>query len=329
MNTASVSYLRALFDYLEGQGVPTSRALGGLKLALDDRAARLPESDCAALFDRAAEVLQDPALGLHVGERIRPGHYGVLGYVAMNSGTLGEALSRLNRYQALVIDLGAMDVQMTADQVQLSWQPDQSEQFRQLAEFNYAGLVTFARWISGQDRSPVRIEFTYSPPADVSEHRRVLGGELRFNQSRYAIAFPLAWLQMPLIQPDPAMRAMMLRLAEKQMLALPRGDAVIARARGLVARHLSDGELTLEQLAARLDLSPRTLQRKLADSGMSFTQLVDAVRRELAERYLADPDLDLNDLAFLLGFSEQSAFQRAFRRWKGVSPGAWRKRLQN
>lgn len=327
INTASVAYLRALFDYIQAHDLPAEKLLAGQALDLEDRDARLTEAECAALFDRAATLLGDAALGLHVGETIRPGHYGVLGYVAMNCATLGEAMSRLNRYQALVLDIGPMELQMGAGEVRLSWNPDSERPFRQLAEFNLAGLVTFARWISGKPGAPRRLELNYPAPADLAEHQRVFGCELRFDCPRYAIVFPEDWLRQPLIQPDPAMRELMLRLAEKQMLALTRGDDVLARARALVAKQLSEGELALEQLAAQLEMSPRTLQRKLKDAGLGFTQLVDEVRQELAERYLADPHLDLNDLAFLLGFSEQSAFQRAFKRWKGESPGAYRKRL--
>jgi AraC-like DNA-binding protein len=328
MNTASVAYLRALFDYVQARGLPPAALWAGHCLDLDDRDARLPESECADLFDRAAQQLADDALGLHVGESIRPGHYGVLGYVAMNCATLGEALSRLQRYQALVLDIGPLTVQMKSDELRLSWSPDSERPFRQLAEFNLAGLVTFARWISGRADTPRRIEFNYPAPRDLAEHRRIFGCELRFDRPHYAIVMPQAWLQQPLIQPDPAMRELMLRLADKQMLGLERGGTVLARARSLVARRLSEGELALEQLAAQLEISPRTLQRKLKEAGLGYTQLLDGIRQELAERYLADPNLDLNDLAFLLGFSEQSAFQRAFKRWKGESPGAWRKRLK-
>ncbi len=327
VNTASVAYLQALFDYTQAHDLRQENLLAGHALDRADRDARLPEAECAALFERAAELLGDDALGLHVGEHIRPGHYGVLGYVAMNCATLGEALARLNRYQALVLDIGPMGIEMHENELRLSWSPDSERPYRQLAEFNLAGLVTFARWISGRSEAPRRIEFNYPAPADIREHRRIFGCELRFDRPCYAVTLPQAWLQQPLIRPDPAMRELMLRLADQQMLALARGNDVLARARALIARQLSDGELTLEQLAVRLDTSARTLQRKLRDAGLSYTQLLDQVRGELAERYLADPTLDLNDLAFLLGFSEQSAFQRAFKRWKGESPGAWRRRL--
>ncbi len=327
-NTASVAYLKALFDYSQGHDLPAERLLQGNTRVLQDPDARLSEAECAALFDRAAIELQDEALGLHVGETIRPGHYGVLGYVAMNCDTLGEALLRLNRYQALVLDIGPMQIEAQAGEVRLSWNPDSERPFRQLAEFNLAGLITFARWISGRQDAPRRIEFNYPAPIDLGEHRRIFACELAFDQPRYAVTFPEGWLRQPLIQPDASMRELMLRLADRQMLSLARGTDALAKARTLIARRLSDGELTLEQVASGLEMSARTLQRKLKEAGLSYTQLVDSVRKGLAEQYLADTSLDLNDLAFLLGFSEQSAFQRAFKRWMGESPGAWRRRIR-
>lgn len=322
-NTASLAYLRGLLDYLQARGVTPGQLLEGRHINLEDRDARLPESECAALFDRAATLLGDDAIGLHAGEQIRPGHYGALGYVAMNCATLGEALTGLRRYHALVLDIGPMDQTMENGQLCLSWNPEVERPYRQMAEYNLAGLITFARWISGRRNSPLRIDFTYPAPADLSEHERVLGCPLRFSQDRYRLLMPVDWLAQALIQPDAAMRTMMEQLAERQMQSLTRGDA-ITDARAAIARRLGEGDVELNAIARQLNLSARTLQRKLQDANLSFTQLVDDVRRELAERYLADAKLDLVDIAFLLGYSEQSAFTRAYKRWTGRAPTAAR-----
>lgn len=322
-NTASVSYLRGLLDYVQGKGVTPEQLLDGRQINLDDRDARLPESDCAALFDCAAALLKDDAIGLHAGEQIRPGHYGALGYVAMNCATLGEALAGLRRYHALVLDIGPMGQTMENGQLCLSWNPEVAHPFRQMAEYNLAGLITFARWISGRRDNPLRIDFTYTAPANLAEHERIFGCPLRFSQDRYRLLMPMAWLAQPLIQPDASMRAMMEQLAERQMQSLTRGDA-IADARAAIARRLGEGDVELNAIATQLHLGARTLQRKLQDANLSFTQLVDDVRRELAERYLADAKLDLVDIAFLLGYSEQSAFTRAYKRWTGRAPNAAR-----
>jgi AraC-like DNA-binding protein len=325
VNTVSNAYLRGLLDHVQARGLEPARLLAGAGLALDDRDGRVTEAQAADLFDRAAALLDDPALGLHAGEGIRPGHYGALGYVAMNCATLAEALDSLRRYQSLVIDLGEVGMKMEADTVVLSWQPDTERPYRQLAEFNLAGLLTFTRWMAGRDAQPAWIELAYPAPADLHEHARVFGCDLRFDRPHYRLALPQAWLRAPLIQPDPAMRELMQRLADQQLRALPReGEDLLARARGLIARQLKQPPVELDGIATQLATSPRSLQRRLAEAGLSFSQLTEQVRRELAERYLQDASMNLTDIAFLLGYSEQSAFQRAFKRWSGQTPAQFR-----
>ncbi|MGH8457051.1 MAG: AraC family transcriptional regulator, partial [Stenotrophobium sp.] len=271
VNTASVNYLRALFDYVRAQGLAVEALRAGHRLDLEDRDARITEAECAALFDRAAELLYDDDLGLHAGETIRPGHYGALGYVAMNCATLGEALACLRRYHALVLDIGPMTESLERGQLCLSWNPAVEHPYRQMAEFNLAGLVSFSRWIGGRADNPLRIDFTHPPPRRLDEHRRVFGCPLRFGQDRYRLVMAADWLAQPLIQPDPAMRQMMERLADRQMQALSRGDDVLARARGLLARSLGQGGADLQTLSAQLHLTPRTLQRKLHDAQLSYS----------------------------------------------------------
>ncbi|WP_394830398.1 AraC family transcriptional regulator [Pendulispora rubella] len=330
-NTASVAYLRALFDYADTRGGAGTEALLARVegVALDDRDARLSETTCAALFDRAASLLGDDAIGLHAGERIRPGHYGVLGYVVMNCPTLGDALAQLQRYQALVIDIGPPDLLRAGGELTVMWDPRLERPLRQLAEFNLSAMLAFARWISGRDEAPVRVDFTFPEPARLDEHRRIFRCALRFEEPVYRIVLPSRWLDAPLIRPDPEVRAAMLALAEKQLLSqVGRRAGDLDAIRDLVAKNLSAGDAALAKIAAGLGLSARTLQRKLHERGESFSAIVDEVRRELAMRHLNDHALDLNDLAFLLGFSEQSAFQRAFKRWTGEAPGSYRKRLR-
>lgn len=326
--TAALSYLHALFDYLRLRGVADDALLQGQALDLSQREARITEREAAALFNHAALLLKDDALGLHVGETIRPGHYGVLGYVAMACATLGEALECQRRYQALVLSIPPVTLDLQGHTLSLLWHPDSDPIYRQLAEFNLSGLLTFVRWIIGQPLSPLRIDMTYPAPKDTTEHLRIYGCEVHFSQPRYRLVMPKAALLLPLTQPDPAMRQMMDRLAAHKMDALRRSDDPLNAARQLIVQQLGDdGGTELAGIASKLNLSTRSLQRLLQEQGLSFTQLVDNVRRELAERYLADASLDLTDIAFLLGFSEQSAFQRAFKRWTGKTPAAFRTAL--
>ncbi|WP_394827903.1 AraC family transcriptional regulator ligand-binding domain-containing protein [Pendulispora albinea] len=341
-NTASAAYLRTLIDYAASRGTAEATLLAGSGMDPSDGDARFSESACAALFDRAAELLGDDAVGLHAGEHIRPGHYGVFGYVVMNCATLGDALAQLQRYQALVIDIGPPEVVRDGAELTVSWNPRLERPLRRLAEFNLSAMIAFARWVSGRDESPLRADFTFPAPADTGEHQRIFRCPLRWDEPVYRIVLAASWLEAPLIRPDPTVRALMLDLAEKQLLSrsppsqlsqsdesqLSQGDDDLGALRELVAKSLPEGNAALARVASALSLSPRTLQRKLKERGQSFSSIVDDVRSELATRHLANGDFDLDDLAFLLGFSEQSAFQRAFKRWTGEAPGSYRKRVR-
>ena len=239
--TVALGYLRALFDYLRLNKVEAEAVLDGRRLDFDDREARLPEPEAAALFNRAAGLLGDADLGLHVGEQIRPGHYGVLGYVAMACDTLGEALACQQRYQSLVLSLPPMQLRQEGEGILLSWRSVPDASYRQLAEFNLSALLSFVRWITGLPLRPLRLDLIYPEPADTREQRRLFGCPLRFEQSEYRLLIPAAWASQPLIQPDPAMRALMDRLAGRQLQQLAQADDPVARARAQIARQLSEG----------------------------------------------------------------------------------------
>lgn len=327
--TLAFSYLGALLDYLRQRQIDPQALLGTTLPDTSDRDARVSERQAAQWFAQAAAALHDDALGLHVGEQIRPGHYGVLGYVAMACATLGEALQCQQRYQALVLSITAEPPRIEHEVLTLRWRSEGDASYRQLAEFNLAAMLSFIRWLSGRTLQPLRLDFTYPQPAQIGEHQRVFGCPLRFSQATYGIVLPSAWLSLPLIQPDPAMRALMDRRAAQQLATLrEQQDDALSAARRLIAQNLGSHTQPLELagLAARLGLSSRSLQRKLQDAGVSFSQLLDGVRAELAQHYLEDDSLSLTDIAFLLGYSEQSAFTRAYRRWTGQAPAAARQR---
>jgi AraC-like DNA-binding protein len=150
---------------------------------------------------------------------------------------------------------------------------------------------------------------------------------VRFGAERNAIALRLDDLDLPLYQADPGLRAILERHAEQLLDRVPRVALFSDRVRGLVAAELKDGAPTARALARKLAMSERTLRRRLEKEGTSFEHLLEGLRRALAERYLAQPTLSISDVAIMLGYSEESPFRRAFRRWHGMSPAEYRRRV--
>lgn len=324
-HTASVSlaYVRGLVDYLTAHHIalpPTVSAWATLP-----RDARITMTEYAEALDRAATLGNDINLGLHVGESIRLLHYGVLGYVALSSETLGQALQHYRRYQALAAEIGQR-IETHDERIRISWTPGGGPPHRHAAEANLAAWIGFARWIVDQPLPLIEVEFRHAKPADTSEHLRIFGCQPRFDRPRHALTLDVELLQQPLPQADQEMRVLMERHASKRLTRLNQGETLIERLRSFIQQQLASENIRLENAAAALNLGARALQRRLADEGHSFRELVDSVRREQAARYLDDPDIDLCEVALLLGFSEQSAFQRAFRRWYGDTPHALRQR---
>jgi AraC-like DNA-binding protein len=149
-----------------------------------------------------------------------------------------------------------------------------------------------------------------------------------FGNAMTSVRFSADFLRLPIRNSDPGLKALLEQQAEAQLKALPETDQFEETLNQALIRALHDGVPTLEQVALRLSMSNRTLQRRLGERGLNYQALLDRTRSELARRYLADRNLSLSEIALLLAFSEQSAFNRAFKRWYGESPRRFRRSLQ-
>lgn len=338
-SSVSVAYLQGLVDYLARHGIAPQTLLAEAQLApeiLAQRDQRIAASTYLELLGRGVELSGDALLGLHLGEAIRPGYYGVLGYLIMSCPTLADALHRQARYAALVGNLGRIELEdwpqgeAPEPLVVHRWTPLLPQQQRQIAEETLAGWVTFGRWVTGLDVPPVEVHFQHPQPAGVAleEYARIFRCPVKFTQTQTALIFPKRLLALPLGQADAQVRLMLDAYADRLLAEIQQGHSVLDRARSLLARQLPEQGVELEPLAEQLALSPRTLQRRLREAGLSFSQLVDETRQQLVLHYLRDPALELADIAFLVGFSEAGSLARAFRRWTGQTPAEYRRQLQ-
>ena len=336
-SSVSVAYLQGLLDYLTRRGVDRAKLLERVRLSpslLAQRDQRIAASTYLELLGHGVRLTGDEQLGLHLGEAVRPGYYGVLGYLIMSCATLADALHRQARYAALVGNLGQVGLDDEPPraglepQVAHSWQPLLPQQQRQLSEETLAGWVTFGHWISGLDIPPTEVRFQHAAPADTAEYHRIFRCPVLFDQADNALVFAKRLLATPLGQADAQVRLMLDAYADRLLGEIQQGHSVLDRARLELSRQLPEVGADLQQIAARLALSPRTLQRRLREAGLSFNQLVDETRQQLVLHYLRDPALELAEIAFLVGFSEPGSLARAFRRWTGQSPGEYRRSLK-
>ncbi len=324
-----LSYVRALFQYLEERNHDVAGLLaeaGLLRDDLDDADRTIDAVRYAALWQRAEALTGDPWLGLHAGAIARPGKYGILGFAMMACDTLGEALLRQRRYQDLVGKTGVSELTLlSSDVAELRWHSPLAALSRHIGEEHVASWTAFANLLIGATERPLYVTFEHARHGNGDAYRHALGCEARFEQPHSAVAFPPAFLDRPIRDKNPMLRRLLDSHAE-QLLAQRRSmrEDAANDVWQAISDALVNGLPSLEDVAARLHCSPRSLQRRLAERGQSFKELVDEVRRGLALQYMQDAKLSLLDIAFLLGFSEQSGFQRAFKRWTGTTPGQYR-----
>ena len=253
------------------------------------------------------------------------GAYKVIDFLAAHSPTIGEGLSRIAEHFRLV-DPRAVLATHSDDPPTLTFaHRDGPVALSPPAqEYTFAALVLRCRICAGASWAPDAVELSFAAPADVSEHRRIFACEVRFSCPAPRILLsPSAW-SAPVRGADPALLAVLEDHARRLVAELPPSDDLVSRVCAAIADELTAGEPTAGRIARRLAMSERTLQRRLSAQDTSFAQLLDDTRAGVARAHLGDPGVSLAEIAWLVGFSDQSAFTRAFRRWTGKTPGAWR-----
>jgi AraC-like DNA-binding protein len=294
--------------------------------ALTDPDARVPHRSAIALWQIAVERTGDDAFGLHVAEATEFGVFDVQSYAFVSSPTLGEGLARIASYQRLNHDAARVIVETHDDLVTIRHAlPGGVNVPRHVAEFIVATLVLAARAATETTLPIVELRFAHREPADTSEHQRILAAPLRFDANENAIVLPSSALDLPHARADARLVQMLDRHANDLLGRLPEVRDFTDRVRAVLAAELRGGNPSAEHVADTLHMSVRTLSRRLADLGTSHKELLDTLRCELAKTHLAADALAIGEVAFLLGFSEASAFHRAFRRWTGRTPQEFRR----
>ena len=304
------------------------RAVGLNPEVVGDPDARIPFSQIAALYEHGARLSGDETFGLHVGEHVDPTNFDVLGYSVINSPTFGDALDRVVRYNSIWTNGSCFAVESGKEHTSVVYVylDDSITERRQDAEMTFAALVVLGRRATNVDWSPGEVRFQHERPIDISEHERIFQCPVFFGAATNEVVFDSKYLSLPIVKADAGLCALIDRHANELLARYPREDSLVERVRTLMKDVLNGGDASLETIAEKLGMSARTLQRKLHALGTSHQELLDEMRKDLALRYLRQPGMAVCEVTYLLGFSESSAFHRAFKRWTGTTPSEFRKR---
>ena len=310
---------------------PVLQAIGIDRHGLARRRGRLPLPHLLALIEHAAERLNDPFFALRLGYERDPRDAGVLAFMGLNVLTLAQFLGDLQRYLSVNLDGCALAVEEDGPGLSLGldWSSPLLAGSRRTSELFIGVLLRGLRFVTRNKLSDAIVQLRHSAPIDAAIAETILQAKVEWSCERDAVAGPRAWLELPIVGGDPALLDV-LRDHANHLLAEREAHSdrsIVACVEGLVLPRLARGSLDAGSIAAELDMSRRTLTRRLGSAGTSFAAIVDGLRCQLAKFYVGSQDFSLKQTAHLLGFSEQAAFNRAFRRWTGQSPSTWRRDL--
>jgi len=289
---------------------------------------RLAIESVHELLRGGVELTGDPDLGLKAAREFALGEFGALEYVASSAPNVRDAIVVIGRYMHLIND--ALTFSTHVDGAQAVLRLDSALPLPRAAEAFEAAAFHIAaeRRLVDVSQSPMDVHFMHEAPLDTREYALTFGPSARIHFDQEFTGFTVATvaLDAPLPARDPVLHAMLHKHAENLLKELPAVETFSARVREMIVSELSGGDSSLEHVAARLQVSARTLARRLDAEGSSLKDLRDDLRRGMALRYASTTDLQLSEIALLLGFASAAAFHRAFKRWTGQAPIEYRRR---
>ncbi|WP_162918654.1 AraC family transcriptional regulator [Taklimakanibacter deserti] len=319
-------WARMVVDKLKQAGADLEAALAeaGLELRMLNKAdAWIPFTDHARLLEIAARELSDDCFGLNFSATIDIRDAGLLAYLGIASRTVEEAMHNLARYLRVFSEAYQISLKVAGETGTLTIIPLHSSygQSRQAVEFSYGVVIHAYRQLAGIRLAPLSVQFVHNRRSHLDQFAKQFGCPVKFNRNQGHIVFSRKTLAMPIRSSDDRLLAVLRDHADDLLRKRPpQREEFLDQIERRLAELLPRGQARIKTIATELGMSERTLVRRLAEINMPFTTIVERLRQDLASRYLAEEELSFTQIAFLLGYSNPSAFSVAYKRWTGRSP---------
>jgi AraC-like DNA-binding protein len=331
----SIRVVRALADTLERSGINTEPLLGQLELPAlsqplaetrsgDD--ARVSRSSFYRLCEAALQQTGDPAFGLHWSERMDGNAWNPVSHLVAHANTLGQAFEALSRYHRLFSDWQSFTLDITDDLVLVHCLalPGESEQMQRfMSELVLGGIHKLIASFDHQAR-PRCVSFAYPAPSYSEDYTRVFGGAERFDQEYTGLIFDRAYLDAVSPHKDDDVHAALRTIAEQRMLRLMQRTPYALRVREHLVTNGPNRRISMTAVARGLGISVRSLRRRLEAEGTTYNTVVNESLGILAKQLIRNNSGSVQEIAFEMGFADTSSFHRAFKRWTGMTPKAYR-----
>ena len=321
----SVAGMRGLLDAVVAAGGNPDEILSNVGIersVFSDPDGFIPSVSFAGFMEEAARATGDDCFGLHFGENYNPKNIGPLVYAVLNSPTIGAGIENVGRYQKVLNESARWFCSIEGERASIRHlltdlgiaAPRQQNECTMAIALNTFRLMVGSQW------APQEVQFTHEAPAQISEHLRVFGAPVLFGCETNALVVDREFVERQVPAADPRLYRILKRYLDSVLKEMPREDHFVSSIRKAIAESMRDGDPKLTKVAKKMAMGPRTLQRRLKESGFDFKKLIEDTRQRFAVSYLKNPKTSLTEVAFLLGYSELSAFNRAFKRWMGSTP---------
>ena len=301
------------------------------KFGIDPRAghdaeATMPITSLFAISDFVAQQTKNDAMGFMIGSSIPVGFASTLDYVAIAAPSLRQGLANWTRFSSL--SSGGIDFQYSEQDRQGIFEWIVPDRYGSKSQYLF-GIASYSvrriQYITGISDLDITVEFTVEPPGSTSDFQKEMGKRLRYGREHDRMLIPEKYLSMAHQTAEPNLYRMVEDKAIAEIKAMGEEGDFLFKVCELIGGSVKNGNHGLKDISSALGMTPRTLQRRLAESGTSLRDLTEDVRKNLAGHYLKDTSLPLSEIAFLLGFSDLSSFSRSARAWYGIGPRAYRR----
>jgi AraC-like DNA-binding protein len=331
--TVSVTVLSQLFLYLHSLDVDVDEFL--CSLGVDPQAARAPDERVPVetyllIQDEAARFIRDPYLGLHMGEFADAGSWSILGYMMMNCKTLGEAFVKAGKYSRIIGNLIDARAEIKFGKIRAVYftPPHAPAMSHHCYESTISSSVRMMRNLTGEPLNPVEVTFKHPQPESTAEYERIFRCPVHFSHKDNSLTLDWNIANLPVRMANPILLEHFEKYAQDFMAQMERKDEYIRAVTKIILSELDDENLSIEKVAKEMAISVRTLQNRLDAEGAVFSDLLRDIRARLAKKYIRE-EYSVEQITYLLGFSEPSVFRKAFKKWVGITPREYREALRS
>jgi AraC-like DNA-binding protein len=320
---AQMSILRDIIYSASAHGADFKKICADLNLEPTD----LNNSDTSIPYELGAKVwsvvikhTKDPLLALHLGEEVSPTILGMVGYLMQSSKNLHESFHIVIKYWDLISTMSKLSMHEHEGLVLINietasvWRHQYPVDARQSSEFALSGAIKLFKMLSGKKITPVRVEFAYSSRS-VAEYERIFQTAIHFGGKSNTLTFRKSDLLIPIISYDKSLIEFFARTLDQKIQSLNGRESFSAKVKQLLINDFKGQSASIEIAASKLNLTPRSLQRKLKDDGTSYRDIVNDLKKELAQTIMKRSDFRVGEVAEILGYSDSSAFRKAYKKW--------------